>query len=164
MLNINYSLSLQLNRALLKREMKVVFAESCTGGGLAVELTAVEGSSGCFDRSYVIYSNESKQEVLGVSAGTLKKHGAVSEETAMEMAKGALKQSNADIALSITGVAGPGGGSEDKPVGTVYFGLADKQGRLEARLGCFTSGRKNIRSAAIQFALEWLLDVVTGQH
>ncbi len=158
--NINYSLSLHLGQALVKQNMKLALAESCTGGGLAEEITAVEGSSAWFDRGYVVYSNESKQELLGVSSGTLKKHGAVSEETATEMAKCLLKQSHADICLSITGTAGPGGGTPDKPVGTVWFGLADKTGRCEGRLAEFTGGRKNVRSSAIQFALDWLLDTV----
>jgi len=160
MLNINYSLSLHLSEALQKKNMKVVLAESCTGGGLAEEMTAVDGCSEWFERGFVTYSNESKEELLGVSPKTLSKFGAVSEETAKEMAKGALEHSHADISLSITGVAGPGGGTPDKPVGTVWFGLADKTGRCEARLGQFTSGRKNVRSTAIQFALQWLLDTV----
>lgn len=160
MLNVNYNLSLQLSKALVKREMKLVLAESCTGGGLSKEVTAVEGSSAWFDRGYVTYSNAAKQEMLGVSAKTLKKYGAVSEETAKEMAKGALKHSRADISLSITGIAGPSGGSPDKPVGTVWFGLADKHGRCEAYLGEFTSGRKNVRLNAIQFGLKCLIDML----
>lgn len=164
MLNINYSLSLHLSRALIKRKMKLAIAESCTGGGLAQEVTAVEGCSIWFERGYVTYNDASKEELLGVSEKTLKKHGAVSEETAKEMAKGLLEHSHADICLSVTGVAGPGGGTPDKPVGTVWFGLADKSGRCEARLGYFMSGRKNVRSNAIQFALKWLLDVVGNSH
>ncbi|MCB1828538.1 MAG: CinA family protein, partial [Coxiellaceae bacterium] len=109
---------------------------------------------------YVTYSNEAKHEVLGVSMDTLEDHGAVSEQTAKEMAKGALENSHADIALSVTGVAGPGGGSPEKPVGTVWFGLADRSGRVEARLGQFTSGRKNVRSSSIEFGLAWLLEVL----
>lgn len=160
MTNVNYSLSLQLAEVLKKKGKKIVLAESCTGGGLAEEITAVQGSTKWFERGYVTYSNEAKHEVLGVSMDTLEDHGAVSEQTAKEMAKGALENSHADIALSVTGVAGPGGGSPEKPVGTVWFGLADRSGRVEARLGQFTSGRKNVRSSSIEFGLAWLLEVL----
>ena len=162
MANINYSLSLHLSQALIKKNMKLVIAESCTGGGLAEEITAVEGCSAWFDRGFVTYSNIAKVQELDVSEKTLAKHGAVSDETAMEMAKGALEHSDADISLSITGIAGPGGGTAEKPVGMVWFGLADKTGRCEARMGMFASGRKNVRSNAIQFALQWLLDTTNG--
>jgi len=162
MVNINYSLSLQLGVALKNRKMQLAVAESCTGGGLAEEVTSVEGSSHWFERGYVTYSNASKVELLGVSSKTLDKHGAVSEETAIEMAKGLLEHSHADISLSITGVAGAGGGTPETPVGTVWFALADKSGKCEARIGHFTSGRKNVRSNAIQFALKWLLDALNN--
>ena len=160
MSNINYSLSLHLGQALRRQKMKLAVAESCTGGGLAEEVTAVEGASQWFDRGFVTYSNKSKIEELNVSAKTLEVHGAVSDEVAKEMAKGALQQSDADICLSITGISGPGGGTLEKPVGTVWFALVDKSGRCEVRLGQFTGGRKNVRSNSIQFALQWLLDSV----
>lgn len=160
MTNVNYSLSLEVAEELMKKNKKVVVAESCTGGGLAEEITAVQGASRWFERGYVTYSNEAKHEVLGVSMDTLETHGAVSEQTAMEMAKGALENSHADYALSITGVAGPSGGTPEKPVGTVWFGFADRSGRVEARLGRFESGRKNVRSDSIEFALNWLMEEV----
>ena len=160
MTNVNYSLSLHLGRELTRKNKKIVIAESCTGGGLAEEITAVAGSSQWFERSYVTYSNESKHEVLGVSLDTLEKHGAVSKQAAIEMAKGALEHSYADVSLSVTGIAGPGGGTPEKPVGTVWFGLADRSGNVEARMGQFTSGRKNVRSCSIEFALKWLMEHV----
>ena len=127
---------------------------------MSEEITAVSGASRWFERGYVAYSNEAKHELLAVSVSTLEKFGAVSEQTAKEMAKGALEQSHADISLSITGIAGPGGGTPTKPVGTVWFGLADRSGCVEARLGQFTSGRKNVRSCSIEFALRWLLEAL----
>jgi len=160
MTNVNYSLSLQLSDLLVRKNKKIVLAESCTGGGLAEEITAVQGSTAWFERGYVTYSNASKIEVLGVSPETLEMHGAVSEQTAKQMAKGALKHSHADISLSVTGIAGPAGGSPEKPVGTVWFALADNSGRCEARLGTFTSGRKQVRSSSIEFALKWLIDAL----
>ena len=99
-------------------------AESCTGGMIAAALTDIAGSSAVVDRGFVTYSNEAKMDMLGVSAATLDAHGAVSRETALEMAAGALARSRAGIALSVTGIAGPGGGSAEKPVGLVWFGLA----------------------------------------
>lgn len=160
MTNVNYSLSLQLGEVLIRKNMRVVLAESCTGGGLAEEITAVQGSTAWFERGYVTYSNASKIEMLGVSPETIETYGAVSQQTAKEMAEGALKHSHGDISLSITGIAGPSGGTPEKPVGTVWFGLADKSGRCEARHGQFTSGRKNVRSSSIEFALKWLLEVL----
>lgn len=160
MTNINYSLSLQLGNVLIKKKKKLVIAESCTGGGLAEAITAVEGASQWLERGYVTYSNESKEELLSVSSKALDEHGAVSSEVAKEMAKGALEKSHADISISITGIAGPGGGTLDKPVGTVWFGLADREDHLEARLMQFSGDRKNVRSRSIEFALKWLLEVI----
>jgi len=155
--DLKYALSKRLGDALVVKQRKIVTAESCTGGGFAYELTSVVGSSAWFERGFVTYSNEAKQELLGVSEATLQKYGAVSAETAVEMAVGALRQSRADIAISVTGIAGPNGGTEDKPVGTVWFGVADKDGFQEARLGQFTSGRHYVRRKAIEFGLQWLL-------
>lgn len=112
---------------LVKKNCKLVTAESCTGGGLAEILTRFSGSSAWFDRGYVVYSNDSKIDLLSVSLETLETFGAVSEETAIAMAKGALQHSNADYSVSITGIAGPNGGSEEKPVGMVCFALCDRQ-------------------------------------
>lgn len=161
MTNVNYSLSLQLAQKLAQKNKKLVLAESCTGGGFAEEITAVPGSSQWFERGYVVYTNTAKEELLDVSSKTLETYGAVSEQVAKEMAKGAIKHSHADISLSITGIAGPGGGTPDKPVGTVWFGLADRSGRVEARQGKFTSGRKHVRSCSIEFGMRWLMEVLS---
>ena len=156
----NYSLSFKLERALRKKNISIALAESCTGGGLAYEITAVPGSSEHFEGGFVTYSNESKQQMLGVKVETLEKFGAVSEETAKEMALGVLANSKAAISLSITGIAGPSGGSAEKPVGMVCFGLAIRDGECETKTEYLTGGRKNVRRMAITVALEWLLSVV----
>jgi nicotinamide-nucleotide amidase len=139
--------------------LTITTAESCTGGLLAALLTAIPGSSEVFDRGFVPYSNAAKIECLGVSPQVLAMFGAVSPETALAMANGALAHSNATIALSITGVAGPGGGTPQKPVGLVHFGLARKAGdaaAVEKRFG--NIGRDAVRSAAIAMALDLLLE------
>ena len=156
----NFHLSQQLAIALRQYQLTLAVAESCTGGGLAYQLTAVPYCSSWFECGFVTYSNAAKIEILGVKPSTLEQYGAVSAETAMEMAKCVIEQSNADISLSITGIAGPDGGSEKKPVGMVYFGLADRQGFCQSRLGHFTSGRKQIRVDSVSFAIRWLLEHV----
>jgi len=118
------ALARNLGRLLKRRRQMLVTAESCTGGWAAQAVTAIAGSSAWFERGFVTYSNEAKQELLGVSKRTLRKFGAVSEETAREMARGALRRSRGSIALAVTGVAGPGGGSRAKPVGMVCFAWA----------------------------------------
>lgn len=130
-------------------------AESCTGGLLAAEFTRLPGSSAWFHMSWVTYSNEAKQRLLGVLPHTLETHGAVSEETVREMAEGALRLANADYALSISGIAGPDGGSAQKPVGTVCFGLATRQTSFARRMH-FTGDRNAVRAQAVAFALQWL--------
>ena len=130
-------------------------AESCTGGLLAAEFTRLPGSSAWFHMSWVTYSNEAKQRLLGVLPHTLETHGAVSEETVREMADGALRLANADYALSISGIAGPDGGSAEKPVGTVCFGLATRQTSFARRMH-FTGDRNAVRAQAVAFALQWL--------
>jgi len=140
--------------ALESRKVMLATAESCTGGMIAAAITDIAGSSAVFDRGFVTYSNAAKIAMLGVSAETLKRHGAVSQETAMEMAAGALLHSDAGISVSVTGIAGPGGGSTEKPVGLVWFGIAglDQPARTEKRL--FTGDRAAIRAAAVRTALE----------
>lgn len=137
--------------------LKAATAESCTGGLVAGALTAIPGSSDVVERGFVTYSNEAKTEMLGVPAGLVQSHGAVSEAVARAMAEGALSQSRADVAVSVTGVAGPGGGSERKPVGLVHFACA-RHGRptrhLERRYGDL--GRDGIREKAVLDALELL--------
>ena len=157
--NINYSLSLKVANYLKSKNRTLAIAESCTGGGLATEITAVSGASAYFDRGFVTYTNEAKQELLDVPQAALDQHGAVSAEVAKAMAEGVLAHSRADIALSITGIAGPAGGTADKPVGLVWFALAERGGSVEAREAYFGGGRKQIRRLSIGFALEWILEV-----
>jgi nicotinamide-nucleotide amidase len=130
-------------------------AESCTGGLIIALLTDIPGSSSMVDRGFVTYSNEAKMEMLGVSAATLDAHGAVSRETALEMASGALARSHAGIALSVTGIAGPDGGSAEKPVGLVWFGVAvgGRPARAERRL-FENRGRDFVRRQTVVTALE----------
>ncbi len=139
--------------------LTIATAESCTGGLLAALLTATPGSSEVFDRGFVTYSNAAKIECLGASPKILERFGAVSREAALAMAAGALAHSNAAIALSITGIAGPGGGTPQKPVGLVHFGLAKRSGAVtaaECRFGDL--GRDAVRSAAIATALDLLVE------
>lgn len=137
-------------------------AESCTGGMIAAALTDIAGSSAVVDRGFVTYSNAAKMDMLGVQPSTLQRYGAVSEQTAREMATGALANSRASIALAVTGIAGPGGGSEDKPVGLVWFGIAVKGQPPQSEKREFGDiGRARIRSATVQTALELGLNALT---
>jgi nicotinamide-nucleotide amidase len=133
-------------------------AESCTGGLVASALTSVPGSSAVLDRGFVTYSNAAKSEMIGVNPALIEAHGAVSEPVARAMASGALAHSGAGLSVSITGVAGPGGGSAEKPVGLVHFGVADENGvgHIEHRFG--DRGRDAIRLASVSVALTLLLD------
>lgn len=150
-------LAARLGRQLLERGQWLTAAESCTGGGLAHAVTAVAGSSGWFDRGFVTYSNAAKEDMLGVPETTLSRHGAVSEQTARAMAQGALTHSRADWAVAITGIAGPSGGSPDKPVGTVCFSWAEKDGGCEAQTCHFAGDRAAVRSQSVAHALSGLL-------
>lgn len=141
---------------LATQNLKVTCAESCTGGLLAANLTRLPGSSAWFDMGFVTYSNEAKQQMLNVNPSTLAHYGAVSEEVVREMALGALISSKADYALSISGIAGPTGGSEEKPVGFVWFGLASKK-RIWAESKIFNGDRDQIRAQAVQHAVQLLL-------
>ena len=132
-------------------------AESCTGGWVAQCITAIAGSSAWFERGFVTYSNAAKQEMLGVEAATLAAHGAVSEATAAAMAAGALRHSHADWALAITGIAGPDGGTPDKPVGTVCFGWAATDGRIEVETRYFAGNREAIRKQSVVYSLQGIL-------
>lgn len=145
-----------LARELLARGSSCATAESCTGGGVAEALTAVAGSSEWFERGFVTYSNAAKREMLGVSADTLVRFGAVSEETVREMAAGALRYSRARAALAVTGIAGPAGGSPDKPVGTVAFGWAIADGGTTTETRRFDGDRGAVRAAAVAAAIEGL--------
>ena len=138
------------------QNLKVTCAESCTGGLLAANLTRLPGSSAWFDMGFVTNSNEAKQQMLKVNPTTLAHYGAVSEEVVREMALGALIASKADYALSISGVAGPSGGSEEKPVGLVWFGVASKK-RIWAEFKVFNGDRDQVRAQAVQHAIQLLL-------
>lgn len=145
-----------------QRQLKIAMAESCTGGLVAACLTAIAGSSDVVDRGFVTYSNEAKADMLGVRPDLIAAHGAVSVEVAQAMAQGALAHSHADIALSITGIAGPGGGSPQKPIGTVCFGVATP-GRVQTERKLFPdNGRNGIRTAALEEALDLLAQAVGG--
>ncbi len=153
-----------LGRHLKKRGWKICVAESCTGGGLAFRITDIAGSSEWFERGFVTYSNLAKQELLGVKSSTLQSFGAVSEETAREMAEGALQRSPAQISLAITGIAGPDGGSSEKPVGTVWFGWTSIEMKTKTELKIFSGDRKKIREQSIRFALEKLIEISGHSH
>ena len=152
-------LSKQVGHALKNAGLKLVTAESCTGGWVGEAITAVAGSSDWFDRGFITYSNAAKREVLGVAATTIQQHGAVSEETAREMALGALKHSRAQISVAITGVAGPGGGSDDKPVGTVCFAWAKGEMALRSERQLLTGERTAVRQQSVAIALRGLIDL-----
>lgn len=138
------------------RGWRVATAESCTGGLVAAALTAIPGSSDVFDRGFVTYSNNAKMELLGVPEATIAAHGAVSAETAAAMAQGAVVRAGVDLAVSVVGLAGPGGGTLEKPVGTVHFGIGKRDGcRNEHRI--FPGDRARIRQQAVVMALELLL-------
>ena len=139
---------------------RIVTAESCTGGMIAGALTEISGASAVLERGFIAYSNDAKVEVLGVMPDLLEQHGAVSFQTAEAMAKGALDFSLADVAVSVTGIAGPEGGSHVKPVGTVYIGIATREGVLFHYHGVFAGQRSAIRTHAVTEALRLLLSVM----
>ena len=152
-------LARKVGAALKARGLPLVTAESCTGGWVAMEMTAIAGSSDWFERGYVTYSNAAKREELGVAEATLKRHGAVSEETAREMAAGALKNARGQVALAITGVAGPAGGSRDKPVGTVCFAWAHGS-RISSETRRFDGDRESVRRQSVLRALQGVLELL----
>lgn len=151
-------LATELGQRLKKKKWKLVTAESCTGGGLAYAITQISGSSNWFERGFVTYSNASKQELLGVKNTTLQSFGAVSEQTAREMAEGALQHSEAQLALAITGIAGPDGGSAAKPVGSVWLAWTGINIETAAVCKIFSGNRADVREQSIQLALEILID------
>jgi nicotinamide-nucleotide amidase len=151
------TLSRLVGEHLSARGWRLATAESCTGGWVAEVVTATAGSSGWFDCGFITYSNDAKCALLGVSPMTLARYGAVSEQTTAAMAKGCVERSEADLALSISGIAGPGGGSQDKPVGTVCFGWA-RHGETPQTATChFDGDRESVRRQAVIFALEEVL-------
>ncbi|MGA9394239.1 MAG: CinA family protein [Azonexus sp.] len=151
------SLAAHLGRELLNRGERLATAESCTGGWVAQSVTAIAGSSAWFERGFVTYSNAAKVEMLGVPETTLERHGAVSEATARAMAQGALKYSAANWTLAITGIAGPSGGTPEKPVGMVCLAWAQRDGGCEALTCHFTGSRAEIREQAVRLALSGAL-------
>ena len=154
-------LARQVGRRLKQTGAMLVTAESCTGGWVAQAVTSVAGSSDWFERGFVTYSNDAKQDLLGVKTATLQAHGAVSEETAREMAQGALARSKATLAVAVTGVAGPGGGSPGKPVGMVCFAWASKA-RTVAETRHFSGDRDSVRRQSVVRALEGVLESIAG--
>jgi nicotinamide-nucleotide amidase len=152
-------LAQKVGEALKAQGLMLVTAESCTGGWAAMALTAIAGSSDWFERGYVVYSNAAKREELGVSEDTLTRHGAVSEETAREMAAGALKNGRGQVALAITGVAGPSGGSRDKPVGTVCFAWA-RGGKISSETRRLDGDRESVRRQSVLHALQGVLELL----
>jgi len=155
----NRMLAISLLTTCVTNGLAVTTAESCTGGLVAGAITDIPGSSQIFDRGFVTYSNAAKRDMLGVTEATLQAHGAVSRETALEMAAGALARSKADVAVAVTGVAGPDGGTPEKPVGLVHFAVAGRSGavkHVERRFGALS--RDEIRAKSVAQALKMLLE------
>ncbi|MGD9786331.1 MAG: nicotinamide-nucleotide amidase [Sulfuricellaceae bacterium] len=152
-----YPLAEELGRFLTERGWMLATAESCTGGWVGEAVTAVSGSSAWYDRGFITYTNEAKQEMLGVSPETLAAHGAVSEATVREMAAGALQRSRAQAALAVSGIAGPTGGTVEKPVGLVWFAWAFADGRMVAGRQVFSGDRREVRRQAVEVALRGIL-------
>jgi nicotinamide-nucleotide amidase len=156
------ALAERIGERLVARHAMLVTAESCTGGWVAQALTAVAGSSAWFERGFVTYSNAAKEELLGVRSATLARHGAVSEEAACEMALGALERSHASVSLAITGIAGPTGGTPDKPVGTVCFAWAGAGLTTRAETRRFVGDREAVRRQSVEHSLQMLLELLDG--
>ncbi|NIF50409.1 nicotinamide-nucleotide amidase [Enterobacter sp. Ap-1006] len=153
-----FELSQRVGNGLGQLGATVTTAESCTGGWIAKVITDVAGSSAWFERGFVTYSNEAKHQLIGVNETTLEAYGAVSKGVVLEMAQGALAAAKADYAVSVSGIAGPDGGTPEKPVGTVWFGFADKHGRTLAKVQRFDGARDAVRRQATEFALQSLWD------
>ncbi|MFH8135648.1 nicotinamide-nucleotide amidase [Pantoea osteomyelitidis] len=151
-------LSLMIGERLKALRATVTAAESCTGGWIAKVFTDISGSSAWFERGFVTYSNEAKQEMIGVQSATLDRFGAVSEQTVLEMAKGACFAARADYAIAVSGIAGPDGGTAEKPVGTVWFGFAAPHGKSQAFQQHFTGDREAVRRQSVAWALRTLHD------
>ena len=156
-------LAAELGARLRARGWRVATAESCTGGLVAGAITSIAGSSDWFERGFVTYSNEAKHEMLGVPCALLEAHGAVSDAVARAMAEGTLANSTAHCAVSVTGVAGPGGGTPAKPVGMVCFGWAAIDGRPVVATRHFSGDREAVRAAAVEVALAGLIDFLERQ-
>ncbi|WP_277978168.1 nicotinamide-nucleotide amidase [Pantoea endophytica] len=151
-------LSHRIGEQLKRRQATVTAAESCTGGWIAKVFTDISGSSAWFERGFVTYSNEAKQQMVGVQDTTLQQHGAVSEQTVREMATGAARAAAAEYAIAVSGIAGPEGGTPDKPVGTVWFAIVGPEGRVLAQRQIFAGDRDVVRRQSVAWALQTLLD------
>ena len=154
-------LATELGQLLLRKKYSITTAESCTGGGIGYCLTAVPGSSAYVDRGYITYSNKAKQQLLGVRSATLLQFGAVSEQTVREMAEGAAKAASANMAIAVSGIAGPDGGSVYKPVGSVCFGFYLNGYVVSSHL-LFAGDRQKIRQQAIDYALKQCIELLTA--
>jgi nicotinamide-nucleotide amidase len=157
-----YQLAQSAGKALEARAWMMVSAESCTGGWIGEAMTMVPGSSAWYERGFITYTNIAKNEMLGVSMDTLQRHGAVSERTVSEMAAGALARSHAQVAVAVSGVAGPGGGSPEKPVGTVCFAWAVKNGAATAETRVFPGDRAAVRRLSVEHALAGVIRAISG--
>lgn len=156
------TLARQVIEAAAARGLMIATAESCTGGLVSGALTAIAGSSAVVERGFVTYSNAAKTELLGVPAGLIEAHGAVSEPVARAMADGAVTRSKAQVSVSVTGVAGPGGGTADKPVGLVHFGAVGPAGAIQTEHRFGDIGREDVRLASVRVALGLLLDRINA--
>ena len=150
----------ELAGELLRQGSRLVTAESCTGGGIAYVLTSIPGSSNWFERGFITYSNASKREILQIGAEILDRHGAVSEPVVVAMAEAALARSRADYSIAVTGIAGPDGGSKEKPVGTVWFGWSRGAGQTRTLVRCFEGDRRAVREQSIAYAITGLLNLL----
>lgn len=156
-------LAVELVNALIDKKIKIATAESCTGGLISQLITSVPGASGVFDCGIVSYSNKIKNSILGVSNKTLEIYGAVSEQTAIEMARGVLKLANADVAVSVTGIAGPGGGTAKKPIGTVYVCVCTSDTCKVLRF-LFEGNRESVRKQTAEKAIKFVLEQLYKIH
>ena len=148
-----------LVETLIRHKMRIATAESCTGGMIAQKITSVPGASKCFDCGVVTYSNDQKMKLLGVSAESLENYGAVSRKTALEMCKGVKELANADFGISVTGIAGPGGGTKEKPVGTVWIGVCSKNIH-KAEKFLFDGDRNQVRESTANAAMNRVIDII----
>ncbi|MGA8865133.1 MAG: nicotinamide-nucleotide amidase [Gallionella sp.] len=156
-------LAAQVGALLKSHGMMLATAESCTGGGVAQAITEVAGSSAWFERGFVTYSNQSKQQMLGVSESTIRQYGAVSEMTVREMVAGALEHCSAQVALAVSGIAGPDGGTAEKPVGTVWFAWGLRNGETRARRYQLDGNRAEVRAQAVRIALQGIIALLENR-
>ena len=161
--DVLYKLAARVGKALKTRKLMLVTAESCTGGGVGEAVTRAPGSSDWFERGFITYTYSSKREMLGVKRRTLGKLGAVSEQIAREMAAGALKMSHAQVAMAVTGIAGPTGGTREKSVGTVCFAWARKNGGMVSATRHFKGNRQAVRRRSVEHALKGVLALLAHQ-